>query len=68
MPKRKINHETRRALAPRPGTGNNVSFSQRKTRRVFRPNLQWALVEVDGKVIRARVSAKQIKTMCKAQK
>jgi large subunit ribosomal protein L28 len=68
MPKRKINHETRRQLAPRVQVGNNVSFSQRKTRRIFRPNLQWATIEVNGKMVRMRLSAKQIKTLCKSEK
>lgn len=30
--------------------GNNVSHSHKKTRRTFKPNLQKARVELDGKV------------------
>lgn len=30
--------------------GNNVSHSHKKTRRSFKPNLQKARVELDGKV------------------
>jgi len=30
--------------------GNNVSHSHKKTRRIFKPNLQKARVELDGKV------------------
>ncbi|HAJ95727.1 MAG TPA: 50S ribosomal protein L28 [Actinobacteria bacterium] len=30
--------------------GNNVSHSHKKTRRVFRPNIQKARVEINGKV------------------
>jgi large subunit ribosomal protein L28 len=65
MPKRKINHDTRRQFAKKAQTGQNVSFSQRKTKRLFRPNLQWATIEIDGKPVRVRLSAKQIKALCK---
>ena len=30
--------------------GNNVSHSHKKTRRTFKPNLQKARVELDGKI------------------
>lgn len=30
--------------------GNNVSHSHKKTRRTFKPNLQKARVEIDGKI------------------
>ncbi|HRE48963.1 MAG TPA: bL28 family ribosomal protein [Aggregatilineales bacterium] len=68
MPKRKINHETRRQFAPKAQSGQNVSFSQRKTKRLFRPNLQWATIELDGKMVRVRLSAKQIKGLYKSEK
>ncbi|MFQ3535270.1 MAG: bL28 family ribosomal protein [Aggregatilineales bacterium] len=67
MPKRKINHETRRQFARRTRVGNNVSFSQIKTKRLFRTNLQWATVEINGKLVRVRLSARQIKALCKTK-
>jgi large subunit ribosomal protein L28 len=35
--------------------GNNVSHANNKTRRTWKPNLQTARIEADGKVIRVRV-------------
>lgn len=67
MPKRKINHETRRKFARPSRVGNNVSFSQIKTKRLFRTNLQWATIEIDGRPVRVRLSARQIKTLCKTR-
>jgi ribosomal protein L28 len=67
MPKRKINHETRRKFARRSRVGNNVSFSQIKTKRLFRTNLQWATIEIDGKPVRVRLTARQIKALCKTK-
>lgn len=67
MPKRKINHETRRSLAKPSAVGNQVSFSQRKSKRLFRTNLQWAVVEIDGKPVRVRLTARQIKALCKTK-
>jgi ribosomal protein L28 len=67
MPKRKINHETRRKFARRARVGNNVSFSQVKTKRLFRTNLQWATIEIDGKPVRVRLTARQIKALCKTK-
>lgn len=68
MPKRKVNHQTRRQFAKVARSGQNVSFSQRKTKRLFRPNLQWATIEIDGKMVRVRLAAKQIKALCKTGK
>ncbi|MCD4670759.1 MAG: 50S ribosomal protein L28 [Actinomycetia bacterium] len=34
----------------KPMFGNNVSHSHKKTRRVFKPNIQKARVEINGKV------------------
>jgi large subunit ribosomal protein L28 len=31
-------------------TGNNVSHSHKKTKRVFKPNIQKAKVEINGKI------------------
>jgi len=62
---RKLNHKTRRALAPKPGFGKNVSFSQRHTARQFKPNLQAVTIEVNGKPLRLYISARQIRTLGK---
>ena len=45
--------------------GNNVSFSQRHTKKVWKPNLQTKTVIVDGKKIRLKVSAQGIRTLKK---
>lgn len=51
----------------RPATGNNVSFSQRKTKRLFKPNLfDVKLLDPEtGEKFKARLSAKAIKTFQK---
>ena len=45
--------------------GNNVSFSQRHTKKVWKPNLQAKTVVVDGKKVRLRVSTQAIRTLKK---
>ena len=45
--------------------GNNVSFSQRHTKRVWKPNLQAKTVMVDGKRVRLQLSTQAIRTMKK---
>lgn len=45
--------------------GNNVSFSQRHTKKTWRPNLQTKTVIVDGKKIRLKVSTQAIRTLKK---
>jgi len=45
--------------------GNNVSFSQRHTKKVWKPNLQTKTVTVDGKKVRLRVSTQAIRTLKK---
>jgi large subunit ribosomal protein L28 len=45
--------------------GNNVSFSQRHTKKVWKPNLQAKTVIVDGKKIRLRISTQAIRTLKK---
>jgi len=45
--------------------GHNVSFSQRKTRKVFKPNIQKKTVIVDGKKAKINVSASAIRTLKK---
>ena len=45
--------------------GHNVSFSQRKTRKIWKPNLQKKRVVIDGKRVTLRVSAKGIRILRK---
>lgn len=45
--------------------GNNVSFSQRHTKKVWKPNLQTKTAIVDGKKVRLKVTAQDIRTLKK---
>ncbi len=45
--------------------GHNVSFSLRRTNRVFKPNLQKKTFEVDGKKITMTLSTSAIRTLKK---
>lgn len=45
--------------------GHNVSFSQRRTKRVFKPNLQKKTLEVDGKKVTMTLSTNAIRTLRK---
>ena len=45
--------------------GNNVSFSQRHTKKAFKPNLQTKTVIIDGKKARLKVSSQAIRTLRK---
>jgi large subunit ribosomal protein L28 len=45
--------------------GHNVSFSQRHTKKVWKPNLQKKTVVVDGKKVTLKVSAHAIRTLKK---
>lgn len=45
--------------------GNNVSFSLRRTKKVWKPNLQNKTVMVDGKKVKLKVSASAIRTLKK---
>jgi len=45
--------------------GHNVSFSQKKTRKVFKPNVQKRTLEVNGKKVRANVSTSALRTLRK---
>ncbi|MBN1119848.1 MAG: 50S ribosomal protein L28 [Anaerolineae bacterium] len=49
----------------KPQFGHSVSFSQRKTKRKFRPNLQKTTILRDGKPVRVMVCAKCLKTLNK---
>ncbi len=45
--------------------GNNVSFSQRHTKKVWKPNLQTKTIVVDGKKITMKISTQAIRTLKK---
>ncbi len=45
--------------------GNNVSFSQRHTKKVWEPNLQKKTLIVDGKKITLKVSTQALRTLKK---
>lgn len=45
--------------------GNNVSFSQRHTKRVWKPNLQTKTLVVDGKKVKMKVSTSAIRSLKK---
>ena len=45
--------------------GNNVSFSQRHTKRVWKPNLQTKTVVINGKKVTLKISTEAIRTMKK---
>ena len=49
-------------------SGNNVSHSNRKTKRTFEANVQKVSVEVDGKSTNQYLCTKCIKTSKKSQK
>lgn len=46
-------------------TGHNVSFSQRKTKRVFKPNIQRMTVYEDGRRVKKYVCTRCLKTSAK---
>lgn len=64
---RKLNHKTRKALAPKTRFGKHISFSQRHTSRTFKPNLQTLTLWVNGKPIRVKLSARQIRSLGKEE-
>ena len=45
--------------------GHNVSFSQRKTRKVFKPNVQKKTLIVDGQKLKVNVAASTLRTLKK---
>ena len=45
--------------------GNNVSFSLRRTKRVFKPNLQKKTFVVDGQKVTMTLSTQAIRTLKK---
>jgi len=45
--------------------GHNVSFSLRRTKKTWKPNLQTKTIIVDGKKVRMKVSTSAIRTLKK---
>lgn len=45
--------------------GNNVSFSQRHTKKVWEPNLQKKTLVIDGKKVTLKVSTQALRTLKK---
>jgi len=45
--------------------GNNVSFSQRHTKRVWKPNLQVKSLVINGKKTRVKISTTAIRSLKK---
>ena len=45
--------------------GHNVSFSQRKTRKVFKPNVHKKNLVINGQKVRANVSTSALRTLKK---
>ena len=49
----------------KPMSGQNVSFSQRKTKRLFRPNIQRATFYEDGRKVRKYLCTRCLKSTAK---
>ena len=45
--------------------GHNVSFSQHKTRKVFKPNVQHKTLLIDGKKVKVNVATSTLRTLKK---
>lgn len=45
--------------------GSNVSFSQRHTKKVWKPNLQVKTLTIDGKKVKLKVSTQALRTLKK---
>lgn len=45
--------------------GSNVSFSQRHTKKVWKPNLQTKTIVVDGRKVTMKISTQAIRTLKK---
>lgn len=45
--------------------GHNVSFSQRHTKKVWKPNLQTKTLVIDGKKVKMKLSTQAIRTLKK---
>jgi large subunit ribosomal protein L28 len=53
------------ACGKRPMSGNNVSHSKVRTRRRFMPNLHSARIMVNGRMVKARLCTRCIRTASK---
>ena len=45
--------------------GNNVPFSQKKTRKVWKPNLQPKTITINGQKVRLKLATSTIRTLKK---
>jgi large subunit ribosomal protein L28 len=45
--------------------GNNISFSMRHTKKVWKPNLQTKTVTVNGKKVKMKISTQAIRSLKK---
>lgn len=45
--------------------GHNVSYSQRKTRKVFKPNIQKKTLIINGKKLKVNLSTAALRTLRK---
>jgi large subunit ribosomal protein L28 len=45
--------------------GNNVSFSMRHTKKVWKPNLQSKTLVIDGKKVKMKISTQAIRSLKK---
>lgn len=45
--------------------GHNVSFSQRHTQKVWKPNLQVKTLTVDGKKVKVKISTNALRSLKK---
>ncbi len=45
--------------------GHNVSFSLRRTKKVWKPNLQTKTLVIDGKKVKMKLSTQAIRTLKK---
>jgi len=45
--------------------GHNVSFSQRHTKKTWKPNLQTKTLVIDGRKVKMKVSTQAIRTLKK---
>lgn len=50
----------------KPMSGNNVSFSQRHTKRKWKPNIQKATIFMDGQLKKVKVCSRCLRTATKA--
>lgn len=48
--------------------GHNVSFSQRKTQKIWKPNLQTKTLVIDGKKVTLKLSTHALRTLRKKDK